>query len=296
MASNEATRILVLGATGMLGSTVFRKFSADKAFQTFGTLRSGNGAQWFPAENQTNLIPDIYLEKRSSLDTAFSYARPDIVINCVGIIKQLPAAHDNISSIEINSLLPHRIASKCSEIGARLIHFGTDCVFSGKRGNYLEEDEPDAYDLYGRTKYLGEVDYAHAITLRTSIIGHELNSTNSLIDWFLAQTGTVKGYERAIFSGLPTVEIVRAIKEFVIPNPDLCGVYHLSADPISKHALLTLVAQLYAKQIEIIPDCETVIDRSLNSVRFREAFNYTPKPWPELIQEMRDDYRSLGAR
>ena len=135
---------------------------------------------------------------------------------------------------------------------ARLIHFSTDCVFSGKKGSYLENDVPDAMDLYGRTKLLGEVDYPHAITLRTSLIGHELNGTRSLVNWFLAQEGSVRGYTKAIFSGLPAVEIARVIEKYVLPHPELHGVYHLSADPISKHDLLSIVKDVYSKQVEIL--------------------------------------------
>lgn len=153
---------------------------------------------------------------------------------------------------------------------------------------YTETDASDAKDLYGRSKYMGEVDYPHAITLRTSIIGHELDGARSLIGWFLAQTGGVKGFERAIFSGLPTVEIARVLRDYVIPNPELHGVYHLSAEPINKFELLTLVAQIYCKAIDVDADDRLVIDRSLDSTRFRQATGFVPKTWPELIRSMRD--------
>ena len=153
---------------------------------------------------------------------------------------------------------------------------------------YTEADSPDAKDLYGRSKFLGEVDYPHAVTLRTSIIGHELDGARSLIGWFLSQTGCVKGYKRAIFSGLPTVEIARVLRDHVIPYPELHGVYHVSAEPISKFDLLSLVAQTYEKIIDITADDQTVIDRSLDSTRFRQATGFAPKPWPELIRSMRD--------
>jgi dTDP-4-dehydrorhamnose reductase len=153
---------------------------------------------------------------------------------------------------------------------------------------YTEADASDAKDLYGRSKYLGEVDYPHAITLRTSIIGHELDGVRSLIGWFLAQEGSVKGFKRAIFSGLPTVEIARVIRDHVIPQPELHGLYHVSAEPISKFDLLTLVAQTYRKTIDISADDQLVIDRSLDSTRFRQVTGFAPKPWPEQIRSMRD--------
>jgi dTDP-4-dehydrorhamnose reductase len=160
---------------------------------------------------------------------------------------------------------------------------GTDCVFSGMKGRYTEADISDATDLYGRSKYLGEVDYPHAITLRTSIIGHEMDGAHSLLGWFLKQTGSIKGYRRAVFSGLPTVEIARVIRDYVIPYPELHGVYHVSANPINKFDLLTLVAQTYGKTIEICADDQLVIDRSLDSSRFQTATDYVVPEWPELI-------------
>jgi dTDP-4-dehydrorhamnose reductase len=151
---------------------------------------------------------------------------------------------------------------------------------------YTEGDIADAFDLYGRSKYLGEVDYPNAITLRTSIIGHEMNGARSLVSWFLAQDKAVKGYKKAIFSGLPTVEIARTIRDFVIPRPDLHGVYHVSAQPISKFDLLSLVADIYEKKIEILPDESFAINRSLDSTRFRVETGFQPKPWGDLIKSM----------
>jgi dTDP-4-dehydrorhamnose reductase len=212
--------------------------------------------------------------------------RPDVVVNCVGLVKQLADANDPLQAVPINTLLPHRLAALCQASGARLVHISTDCVFSGAKGNYLETDFPDAYDLYGRSKLLGEVDYPHAITLRTSIIGHELSGNRSLVNWFLAQQGAVKGFTRAIFSGLPTVELASVVRDVVLPRKELHGLYHVSAKPINKFDLLQLVAKVYRKNIEINPSEELVIDRSLNSDRFKEATGYAPPEWATLIQRM----------
>jgi dTDP-4-dehydrorhamnose reductase len=202
------------------------------------------------------------------------------------LIKQLSEANDPLQAIPINSLLPHRLARLCNIVGARLVHVSTDCVFSGSKGGYLEADVSDAMDLYGRTKYLGEVDYPHAITLRTSIIGHELNSANGLIGWFLAQEGTVKGFTTAIFSGLPTVELAHVIRDFVLPRADLSGLYHVASQPISKYNLLKLVAETYRKNIDIVPDEKLTIDRSLNADRFSAASGYSAPAWHELVKKM----------
>lgn len=292
MTKQPKVRVLVFGATGMLGSTVFRAFSADHRIETYGTMRDVSGAGYFAPHLRNALIPNVHLESEAGMLNAFSASRPDIVINCVGIIKQLPNASDHLESLAINASLPHRLAKYCAMAGARLVHFSTDCVFSGKSGHYSEDDFPDAYDLYGRTKYLGEVDYENAITLRTSIIGHELVSAKSLVDWFLSQSGAVKGFRKAIFSGLPTIEVARVIRDFVITNPQLRGLYHLSVDPINKNDLLHMIADVYGKDITINPDDALVIDRSLNSDRFRAATGFKPKPWPQLIREMHADFRS----
>lgn len=296
MADQKKTRVLVLGVTGMLGSTLFRAFSHDPALETYGTMRDTAGARHFPKSLHGNLIPNIMLEAENGPLTVFERARPDIVINCVGIIKQLSNAKDYVESLTINAALPHRLAKYCSLIGARLVHFSTDCVFSGAKGAYTEADFPDADDLYGRTKLLGEVDYQNTITLRTSIIGHELSSNKSLADWFLSQSGTVNGYRRAIFSGLPTIEVAKVLRDFVLPNTHLHGIYHLSADPINKYDLLSLVANAYGKDITILPDEAVAIDRSLDSSRFQTATGFSPRPWTDLVASMHADHTALASQ
>jgi dTDP-4-dehydrorhamnose reductase len=281
-------KVLLLGANGMLGSGLKCYLSVQKGIKVFGTVRTAEMSQCLPPERCVQIIGAVDVCDDMRLCEVFTEVRPDVVVNCIGVVKQLADAEDPHTAISINSLLPHRLAHFCEATGARLIHFSTDCVFSGVRGRYVESDVPDAADMYGRSKLLGEVDYPNALTLRTSLIGHELNSSRSLVDWFLSQGGSVKGYQRAIFSGLPTVEIARVIHEYVLPNPALRGVYHLSVDPISKFDLLSLVAKVYKKNIEIIPDDSVVIDRSLDSTRFRETTGFKPKPWPQLIQEMHD--------
>lgn len=282
--------VLVLGAGGMLGNAVFRLFVDDPSYSAFGTLRSASKTHYFTPEQRDRLIQDVDVVSDAALAAVFAKVAPSVVINCVGIIKQHDAAKDPLTALAVNAMLPHRLARYCTAAGARLIHMSTDCVFSGRAGMYSENDFPDANDLYGRTKYLGEASYPNAVTLRTSIIGHELGSRYSLIDWFLGETGSVKGYSRAIFSGLPTIEVARVIRDFVIENRNLLGVYHLSATPISKNDLLALVNEIYEKRIAIIPDEAVQIDRSLDSIRFRNATGYVPPAWPDLIREMHRDY------
>lgn len=281
-------RILVLGASGMLGSTLLRYLSLQSDVEAFGTVRFYNSVRHFHEFLHAHLESNVNVENADHLATVFASVRPDVVLNCVGIVKQLSEADDPLTVIPINSLLPHRLANLCAMTGARLIHFSTDCVFSGTKGFCKESDIPDAADLYGRSKLMGEVVYPNALTIRTSMIGHELTGNRSLVSWFLSQSGYVKGFRRAIFSGLPTLEIARVIHEHILPNPDLCGLYHLSVDPISKFDLLSLVADVYGKSIDIIPNDDLVVDRSLDSSRFRAATGFSPKPWPDLIQAMHE--------
>lgn len=286
--TNKPMRILVLGASGMLGNAVLRLFAQSSGFQVFGSVRSSGALRLLPESLHPNITAGVDVESIDSLTRLFANVHPDVVINCIGLVKQLAEADDPLAALPINSMLPHRLARLCEVAGARLVHMSTDCVFSGEKGMYTEADASDAKDLYGRSKYLGEVDYPNAITLRTSIIGHELDGVRSLVGWFLAQEGSVKGFKRAIFSGLPTVEIARIIRDFVIPHPELHGLYHVSAEPINKYDLLQLVAQGYGKSIEIIPDDQFTIDRSLDSSRFRELTGYSPLNWTELVQVMRE--------
>ena len=286
MINNQKLSVLVLGASGMLGSTLFRLLSQSDMLDTFGTVRSTGALEQLPVALHKDIVHGLDVSDVDNLHRVFAHIRPDVVINCVGLVKQLMEVDDPLVAIPINALLPHRIAKLCDVAGARLIHVSTDCVFSGAKGGYCENDYPDASDLYGRSKYLGEVDYPHAITLRTSIIGHELNSAHGLVNWFLRQQEQVKGYTNAIFSGLPTLELARVIRDLIIPNTGLKGVYHVSAEPISKFDLLQLVAKVYGKNITVNPDDVLKIDRSLNSDRFRIATGYAPPSWPDLIQQM----------
>lgn len=280
-------RILVFGAGGMLGNAMFRGLDAHPDWQVWGTLRSEEAKKFFSVPQGERLlsVPDV--EKNDQLVRALAQVRPEVVINCIALTKQRKQTDDPLRAIPLNALLPHRMADLCKLAGARLIHISTDCVFAGTRGNYVESDTPDATDIYGKSKHLGEVMHsAHAITLRTSLIGHELNGSYGLLEWFLAQQASCVGFNRAVFSGLPNTVFVQLVREHVIPRPELHGLYHVGAEPIAKYALLQLIARQYGKQIEIIRDDDVVIDRSLNSERFTRATGYRAAPWIDLIRTM----------
>jgi dTDP-4-dehydrorhamnose reductase len=277
---------LVLGASGMLGTAMLRTFASSEGCTVIGAVRSPSPRLAAIAEG-TELITGLDAANPDGLAEVFAQSRPDVVINCVGLIKQLSGGNAVASAVPINTLLPHRLANLATIAGARLVHVSTDCVFSGSRGIYRESDTPDATDVYGLSKYLGEVGGECAVTLRTSIIGHELYSANGLIEWFLSQKQGIRGFTKAIFSGLPTVELARIIRDHVLPDASLTGLYHVSAGPIAKYDLLRLVGQAYGHDIPIEPDDSLVIDRSLNSDRFRKATGYTPPSWPDLVEIMK---------
>lgn len=280
-------KILILGVTGMLGNAIMRAlYETEDGYTVYGTLRSPAGLRHFPSIPTDRFVAHVDVENSDNLTETFGRVRPDVVINCIGLIKQHGDAKDPLVALPLNAMLPHRIARLCALMDARMIHISTDCVFNGVKGGYLESDPSDATDLYGQSKFLGEVHAPHTITLRTSIIGHELGGTNSLLNWFLSQDGSVKGFTRAIFSGLPTVALAGVIHDHVLPAPDLSGLYHVAANPISKFDLLTLVAKVYNKDITLVADDNLVIDRSLNGSRFATATGYTAPSWPDLIRQM----------
>jgi dTDP-4-dehydrorhamnose reductase len=282
-------RILILGGHGMLGHRLW--INLRKEHDVWVTVRQTASPfpDWpeFPAQY---VRTDVDASNFDQVTRALASIQPDLVINCIGLIKQMGhLARDPIMSISLNALLPHRISLICRAAKIRMIHISTDCVFSGKKGNYVETDESDAEDLYGRSKFLGEVAYPpHSITLRTSIIGRELKTHLGLVEWFLSQKDgdTVNGYKRAIFTGFTTDELSRVINNYVIPHPELTGLYHVSTDPVSKFDLLHLVSTAFSRKINIVPDEKVLIDRSLDSSRFRQATGYTPPAWPDLIQEL----------
>lgn len=279
--------ILVLGASGMLGNAMMRVLSEKSDWQVYGTIRSDGAKRFFDESIANRLLSGVDVEQTDSLMQTFARVRPDVVINCIGLVKQLSDANDPLQAIPINSLLPHRLARLCDVASARLVHVSTDCVFAGDRGGYRETDRSDAYDLYGRSKLLGEVTYPHTITLRTSIIGHELQSAHGLVGWFLSQEKQCRGFTKAIFSGVPTAVLAGIIRDIIIPNMSLSGLYHVASKPIDKYTLLKLVAAEYAKQIDITPDDRLVIDRSLNADKFRDATGYSAPEWPAMIATMR---------
>lgn len=294
----EATRsvtVLVLGAAGMLGHRVMLDLAPR--FDLVGTVRSpASSYSVHPVMGRMRLRGGVRTEDPDGIRRALAELRPTTVINCIGIIKQLPDARSPLPAIGVNALFPHQLAQLCQEAGARLIHISTDCVFSGRRGGYTEGDPSDAEDLYGRTKFLGEVAGPGCLTLRTSIIGRELKGHVGLVDWFLRQRGrTVRGYARAVYTGFTAHRLAALIGDLLERPAGLDGLWQVSSDPISKYELLGLLNQAFGLGVTIERDETFVCDRSLDSSRFRQATGFRPPPWPVMVQELAEDPTPYGS-
>lgn len=288
-------RILVFGGDGMLGHELLRSWG-DR-HEVWATLRQDEAAYRAAGRAASaRTLHGIDCRRTEALVAAVAQARPALVVNAVGIVKQRPSAQDHLASIEVNALLPHRLAEVCRAAGARLVHLSTDCVFSGEKGAYVEGDPPDPTDLYGRSKLLGEVVQPHVLTLRTSIIGLELGRAGSLVEWFLAQRGRIKGFRRAIYSGLTTMELARAIERLVTEQPALHGLWHLASEPIDKFDLLTrLSRRLDRRDVEVLPDDGLVCDRSLDASALRARTTYRVPGWDAMLAELAEQVRRRAS-
>ncbi|MFH1287431.1 MAG: SDR family oxidoreductase [bacterium] len=284
-------KVLIFGGTGMLGHSLFNQYAARNDLDIYATVMETSGLEkWFAPESIQKLLMGVNVDNFDAVVNAFETIKPDVVINCIALVRQSQIINNVLSAIKINAELPHKLALICQDIGARFIHISSDIVFDGKKGMYAEHDNVNISDLYGMTKFLGEVGYSNCVTIRTSIIGHELIGKSGLVEWFLSQNVKMRGYTKAIYSGFPTIELARIISDYILPNDNLSGLYHISSDPISKYDLLKLIADRYGKQIEIEPYDEFALDRSLDSSLFRSLTGYNPPSWTELINKMYIDH------
>ena len=294
-------RLLVLGGGGMLGHKIFQALQRDFS-DTYCTLRRdaiAGALDDISLFESGRVLRGVDVLRADVLHALLRKLRPDVIVNCVGVIKQRAAA-SAIPSIRINALLPHELAELCAEWHGRLIHFSTDCVFSGRCGHYQENDPSDAEDLYGKSKFLGEVTASNALTLRTSIIGRELAEHRSLLDWFLSQKNgtTVRGFRRVIYSGITTNEMANVVTMIIRELPTLSGLFQVAAEPISKYDLLALVRDAYGLDITLEPDDGEMSDRSMNGKKFREATGWRAPSWPVMVRELAADptpYREWGT-
>lgn len=286
-------KIIVLGVSGLIGNEIFRFLSHNSNWDVYGTLRNLENGLIFPTSLKENLLHSPNLLNDNELTNFLKGSKPDVIINAVGITKHKLKPGDILEIIPINSLFPHRLAKICDSLSIRLIHISTDCVFSGNKGNYLESDLTDATDIYGKSKALGELKNISSLTLRTSTIGYEINSTFGLLNWFLSQKETCKGYSKAIFSGFPASYFASILQRYVIPNGNLRGLYNVASEPISKFDLLKNIADIYELDIRIEKNDSFEIDRSLNADLFNKLTGFVSPKWPELIKFMYQNQKEV---
>lgn len=263
----------------------------QKQYSVWATFRTGYvGFEKVGFYDSVRISDNVDVENFESVQKTLNAVEPDVIINAVGIVKQLQTSKDVIKTLKINSIFPQQLAQLSQASGARLITVSTDCVFNGRKGNYTEEDVSDAEDLYGKSKNLGEVSAAGCLTLRTSIIGRELETSHSLVEWFLSNRGgKVRGFTQAIYTGFPTVILAGIISDLIENHKNLQGLYHVSSEAISKFDLLCLLKKHYRVPIEIEPDANFKIDRSLDSSKFRAETDFAPPDWDAMIEKMAQD-------
>lgn len=288
-------KILIVGGDGMIGHQLLRQWRSRHDVRVTLRRKPVTYAEFGSLFTTQNAYYGVDVTCSEDLVSVFADFHPQAVINTAGIVKQQAAAKASIPSLEINALFPHRLAVLCKAANVRLVQLSTDCVFSGRAGNYIETDAADADDLYGKTKFLGEVHGDHCVTVRTSAIGSELSRKVGLLEWFLAQKGPVKGFKKAIYSGFTTTELSRIIERLLVEFPEARGLYHVSSDPISKYDLLALIKEELKVPVEIVPEDSFCCDRSLDSTRFRKEFKYSPPSWQAMIKEFADDFRGEAA-
>jgi dTDP-4-dehydrorhamnose reductase len=273
----------------MLGHKLVQQMG--QRFELWCTVRGGfEPVSHFGICDEKRTIENVSADDPPAIESAIRRSRPDVVINAIGIIKQVASAKNVITALTVNSILPHRLAELGAKYGFRLISVSTDCVFDGAKGNYTEEDTPNAADLYGKSKNLGEVTGENCLTIRTSIIGRELASTHSLVEWVLSNRGKrIEGYRRAIYSGFPTIVFADIISSLIIDHADLSGLFHIASSPINKFDLLNLINKYYGAGLEVVPSDSLRIDRSLDAGKFNALTGFQPMGWDEMVEMMASD-------
>jgi dTDP-4-dehydrorhamnose reductase len=282
------TNIIIIGANGMIGNCLFKYLSFKKKYQVYGFVRNKMILNHENRLIDKTKIIEVQILGNNNFKKIIQALNPEVIINCAGIVKQNPLINNIPLTIELNSLFPHNLNLICKELNCRLIQLSTDCVFSGKKGNYKENDYADANDLYGRSKFMGEINDKNCLTIRTSFIGHELKNKWGLLSWFISQEKKVNGFKNSIYSGLTTLEIAKIIYKFVLPNKEINGLYHIASNPIDKFSLLEIINEIYQKDITIKKDYSLINDKSLDFSKFREVTGYEPIEWAYALKELKN--------
>jgi dTDP-4-dehydrorhamnose reductase len=282
-------RVLILGGAGMLGHKMWQALSARYA-ETYVTLRKPREVYARYGLFDSDRVRDrIDAGDFTAVERCLNEIGPDVIVNCVGMTYRHPSARSQLASIALNALFPHQLA-QWAEAKARVIHFSTDCVFDGRVGGYTEASPVSSDDVYGRTKSLGEITGPGCLTLRSSMIGRELERGTELVEWLIAQDHkTIKGYRNATFTGLSTLLWTRVVVDVIERHPELSGLFHVTTDPISKYELLRLLAAAYQLEIQIDPDDEVVCHRNLDGSKFAALTGFRAPPWSAIVAEMAAD-------
>lgn len=290
-------KIFVLGSTGMLGHALCDALIERKEYEVYSfgrrTLKEfGLNSH----EKIKEFILDVNSEWENEFINIINNVRPDFIINCIGVVKQLVFENELQNSININSIFVQKLDKIVNNSErTNLIHLSTDCVFSGNKGSYIENDIVDPVDIYGITKALGEIKNSkRTLTIRTSIIGREIDRKIGLLEWLLSQNDNViKGYDKFIFSGLTTYSLSNVIIDTILEN-FIPGLMHISSEPISKYDLLNKIKSEFKLAVKINKSNEPICDRSLDSTYFKNLYNYRILSWDEMIKfENLRSYHSL---
>lgn len=279
-------KILVLGITGLIGRYIFSVLY--NSFDVIGTTRKKKvDLTDINLYQNKNILYNFDILKSSEVKNKIIDLRPDYIINCIGITKRKITDND-IDVIYTNSIFPHKL-SKLSELfNCKVIHFSTDCVFSGDKGFYDEESNTDALDLYGKTKALGEIKYKNSLTIRSSFIGLELYDKTELLEWVLSQNGKkINGYKKTMYSGVTTLFLAQFVKKILNLNFTFSGLYNLSPKvPISKYDLIELIIEEFQLNINLIKEERTVHNPTLDGELLRKELNFIIPSWKQMLKEL----------
>jgi dTDP-4-dehydrorhamnose reductase len=280
-------RLLILGASGLIGHKLLLKLSID--FDVYGILHKSKenygSIKLFAGQK---IIDKVDVSDFGSICGILEVINPDVILNCVGITLRKDEINDPFKAIKINALFPHQLANWAKANNKRVIHFSTDCVFNGSTGNYTENSLTTAENIYGRTKALGEINYDHTLTIRSSFIGQELFGKTELLDWFLQQDGKqIKGFTNTLYSGVSTNFMAYIVKTIILDFPKLSGLYQLATEkPISKYELLCIAKKAFEIGVEIIPDDKQVHKPTLNGSKLNDKIKIEVPSWEEMMNDI----------
>ena len=283
-------KILLLGGGGLAGNTFIKYFLSFKNRYSIGVTFSEHESNYnLNLDNQSiSTFYNINAFKYNLVSSVINDYKPQVIINTIGLTKRISNTIDPKLSIYLNSYFPHLLLKTSNEKDIKLIHLSTDCIFSGYNGNYSEDSIPDALDIYGKTKFLGELNEKNALTLRTSILGPEIRRFLGIYSWFINQKTDVFGFDKAFFSGITSLELAKIIFHIIDHNYDLYGIYNLASEKISKFELLNIIKKIKKMNINIIKSDSEIYDRSLNNKKFRSVSEYKVPNWENMILDLID--------